>query len=317
MPWNGSTRTCASSAPATPGSLAALRLAAGWTVRRRARSPRPRRRPRLDRAARRRHADRPRRRVARPGAGPSLRPRRGDGRRHVSDLRRRRQPAHERAAAATATAGSIPAGLGWFAVACLGVAMQRIDAMARAIPLDAPWTAPGAAALDARTIASWIDSRLNVPSRTARAMLRMTMVDLFTSDPSEVSLLYVLFHLHSAGGLRNQTSIEGGVQQDRVVGGMQAIADRIVARLGDAVRLGGAGARDPPGRRRRGGRRGPGDGPRASARDRGDPAGARGPHPLRAAAAGRARAPAATAPRRLDAARSRSSTTSRSGAPTA
>jgi monoamine oxidase len=69
-------------------------------------------------------------------------------------------------------------------------------------------------------------------------MLRMTMVDLFTSDPSEVSLLYVLFHLHSAGGFRNQTSIEGGVQQDRVVGGMQTIADRIVARLGDAVRLG-------------------------------------------------------------------------------
>jgi hypothetical protein len=29
-------------------------------------------------------------------------------------------------------------------------------------------------------------------------MLRMTMVDLFTTDPAEVSLLYVLFHLHSA-----------------------------------------------------------------------------------------------------------------------
>jgi monoamine oxidase len=110
--------------------------------------------------------------------------------------------------------------------------------MARRVPLDAPWTAPGAAALDAQTIASWIDSRWNVPSATARAMLRMTMVDLFTSDPAEVSLLYVLFHLHSAGGIERQTSIEGGAQQDRVVGGMQAIADRIVARLGDAVRLG-------------------------------------------------------------------------------
>jgi monoamine oxidase len=133
--------------------------------------------------------------------------------------------------------GLIPAGLGWFALVCLGVAMRRIDSMAKAVPLDAPWRARDAPALDARSVASWIDSRLNVPSRTAQAMLRMTMVDLFTADPSEVSLLYVLFHLHSAGGFRSQTSIEGGVQQDRVVGGMQSIADRIAARLGDAVRL--------------------------------------------------------------------------------
>ncbi len=136
--------------------------------------------------------------------------------------------------------GLMPRGLGWFALACLGLAMKRIDSMAQAIPLDAPWRAHGAAALDGRTVASWIDSRLNVPSRTARAMLRMTMIDIFTADPSEVSLLHVLFHLHSAGGFARQTRIEGGVQQDRVVGGMQTIADRVGERLGDAVRLGAA-----------------------------------------------------------------------------
>jgi monoamine oxidase len=53
-----------------------------------------------------------------------------------------------------------------------------------------------------------------------------------------VSLLHLFFHLHSAGGFASQTSIEGGVQQDRIAGGMQAMANAIAARLGDALRLG-------------------------------------------------------------------------------
>jgi monoamine oxidase len=107
------------------------------------------------------------------------------------------------------------------------VARRRIDALARRVPLDAPWTAPGAAALDARTITSWIDSPWNVPSRTVRTLLAMTMTELFTADPSEVSLLHMLFHFHSAGGFVRQTSIEGGTQQDRIVGGMQTILDGV------------------------------------------------------------------------------------------
>lgn len=133
--------------------------------------------------------------------------------------------------------GLIPKGLGWWDLLSLGIAMRRFDALARTVSLDAPWTTPGAAALDAKPVASWIESRLNVPSRLARALLSTTMVELFTSDPSEVSLLYALFHLHSAGGFARQTGIEGGAQQDRVVGGMQAIADRVAQRLGRAVHL--------------------------------------------------------------------------------
>jgi monoamine oxidase len=133
--------------------------------------------------------------------------------------------------------GLIPRGLGWLELIGLEVARRRIDALARRVPLDAPWTAPDAAALDARTITSWIDSPWNAPSRAVRALLGMTMTELFTADPSEVSLLHMLFHLHSAGGFVRQTSIEGGTQQDRVVGGMQTIVDRVAERLGDAVRL--------------------------------------------------------------------------------
>src|SRR5262245_57898056 len=70
--------------------------------------------------------------------------------------------------------GLIPRGLSWWAITCLGLAMRRLDALARTVPLDEPWFAPEGEALDSRTIASWIDSRWNVPSHTARALLRTT-----------------------------------------------------------------------------------------------------------------------------------------------
>jgi monoamine oxidase len=133
--------------------------------------------------------------------------------------------------------GLIPRGIGWAGLVGLGLGIRRIDALARSVPLEAPWTAPGAAALDARSIGNWIDSSWNVPSSAARELLRTTAIELFTADPSEVSLLHVLFHIHSAGGFARQTSIEGGVQQDRIVGGMQTVVDRVAARLGEAVRL--------------------------------------------------------------------------------
>lgn len=134
--------------------------------------------------------------------------------------------------------GLIPKGLSWWAIACLGRAIASIDRLAKKIPLDAPWAAPDAAGLDARSVESWIESGWNVPSQAARDMLYLTVTGLFSAKASEVSLLNLLHHIHSAGGFASQTSIEGGVQQDRVAGGMQAMADRIVAKLGDAVRLG-------------------------------------------------------------------------------
>jgi monoamine oxidase len=134
--------------------------------------------------------------------------------------------------------GLVPSGMSWLSVVSLGVALHRLDAMAKRVPLDAPWDAPGAAALDARTIASWIDSPLRVPGRAARAALREMATEMFASDPAEVSLLHLLFHLHSAGGSARHNGVKGGAQQDRVVGGMHGVAQRIAARLGDAVRLG-------------------------------------------------------------------------------
>jgi monoamine oxidase len=131
--------------------------------------------------------------------------------------------------------GNTPFTLGPLQLASLGIAIARLDRMAKRVPLDAPWTAPRARRWDARTMGDWLDR--NVPRGAARDILRDTLVGIFTSDLAEVSLLHALFLIHSHKNIAHLTSIEHGAQQDRLVGGTGALLGAIRERLGDAVRL--------------------------------------------------------------------------------
>jgi monoamine oxidase len=134
--------------------------------------------------------------------------------------------------------GLVPRGLGLSGLLGFGVAFTRIDRMSRRIPIDDPWSAPHAERLDALSFEAWASRPWNVPSRTARELLRTTVQGLFACSAAEVSLLHVLFHLHAAGGFEFQTRVEGGAENDRIVGGMQAVLDQIATRLAGAVCLG-------------------------------------------------------------------------------
>jgi monoamine oxidase len=122
------------------------------------------------------------------------------------------------------------------ALASAGQAIARLDAMAKKVPVDAPWDAPKAAHWDAQSIASWLSSA-RVPTATARDLLRATFSALFCCDPSEVSLLDALFLIRSAGGLTHLMTIEGGYQDAQLVGGAQSIPNAMAADLGDRVVL--------------------------------------------------------------------------------
>jgi monoamine oxidase len=123
-------------------------------------------------------------------------------------------------------------------LAGFGLAVMALNAMAAEVPVDAPWTAPKAAEWDAQTVGAWIHNPLNVPSEFARRMLLAIATEMLTSDPAEVSLLYLLFHIHASGKFEAIFGLKDGAQQDIILGGSQAIADRIAARLGDALQLG-------------------------------------------------------------------------------
>ena len=69
------------------------------------------------------------------------------------------------------------------ALASLGLAFWRLDHMVKRLPVDAPWTAQGARALDSRTLGAWYRSRWNVPSATARKLLDTTMTTTCSNRP--------------------------------------------------------------------------------------------------------------------------------------
>jgi uncharacterized protein with GYD domain len=91
-----------------------------------------------------------------------------------------------------------------FALASLGLAFWQLDRMVKRLPIDEPWKASGARKLDSQTLGAWFDSRWNVPSATARKLIRTTMTTLFCVDPNEVSLLGSLV----ARGIHSRKQVE-------------------------------------------------------------------------------------------------------------
>jgi monoamine oxidase len=164
-------------------------------------------------------------------------------------------------------------------------AQRRLNRLARRVPLDAPWETPNAAKLDGQTAATWMHR--NMATRSGRMLLELGVEAVWAAQPEEMSLLHVLFYIHSAGSLEMLFDTEGGAQQDRFVGGSQLIAIRMAEELGDergSGRNGTCGRRGrarPPRHRR--------DRADAGRPDRVRPAAAGLPRPAHAADAARDR----------------------------
>ena len=127
-------------------------------------------------------------------------------------------------------------GLDEDALVDVGESQAALEALARTVPLDAPWDAPGARELDGQTLESWLAS--NVKTEQGLCFWRMLVPALFSAQPDQMSLLHFLFYIHSGGLIDMLVATGGGAQDSRVVGGSQAIALRAAEELGGAVQLG-------------------------------------------------------------------------------
>lgn len=134
--------------------------------------------------------------------------------------------------------GHVPVRLAPWTLGNLGWVLLRLHQLARRVPLDAPWSAPDAATLDSSTLGDWV--RANIPDRNARSMIKVGIEAVFAADPDEISLLHALFYMRAGRSFDNQTRNQGGAQSDRVTGGIQALAEGLVAAIaarGGEVRL--------------------------------------------------------------------------------
>lgn len=114
--------------------------------------------------------------------------------------------------------------------------LAKLETLAKTVPVEAPWTAPNAAALDAKTFGQFLLDE-GMPQEEFH-VFNLFAAQTFGARPDQLSLLFVLHYIHAAGSYTLLESMDGGAQQDRIVGGSQAPSLALRDRLGQAVRLG-------------------------------------------------------------------------------
>jgi monoamine oxidase len=110
---------------------------------------------------------------------------------------------------------------------------RRLRKLSREVSPDSPWDAERAVELDSETLHSWIRRRTG--TRRARELLELAIGTVMGTGTAELSLLWVLAYVQAAGSFDALIDVEGGAQQDRLVGGSARISEKLAEGLGDAV----------------------------------------------------------------------------------
>ncbi|HET7900547.1 MAG TPA: FAD-dependent oxidoreductase [Candidatus Nanopelagicales bacterium] len=114
--------------------------------------------------------------------------------------------------------------------------VDALDDLARGVPGDRPWQAADAERLDATTLDRWLEQRVEDP--LVRRHLEVLLTELMCVPADELSLLTLLHAASTSGSLESALGTRGGAQEQRVVGGMHAVAVAMADELGGRVRLG-------------------------------------------------------------------------------
>jgi monoamine oxidase len=130
--------------------------------------------------------------------------------------------------------GTIPS-LPILSLLVLNRALGRIQKLGRLVPADRPAEARRAMEWDALTLEAW--KRREMPARVARETMDIAVRGIFGAEASELSLLHFFWYLNTSGGMEKLIEIENGAQQDRLVGGTQALSLGMANELGDRVIL--------------------------------------------------------------------------------
>jgi monoamine oxidase len=76
-------------------------------------------------------------------------------------------------------------------------ALQKLNQMASTINVNAPWTSPSAADYDSQTFETWKQNNVFTPN--GRFLLDVACTSVFSVEPRDLSLLFVLFYIAAAG----------------------------------------------------------------------------------------------------------------------
>jgi monoamine oxidase len=130
--------------------------------------------------------------------------------------------------------GTIPR-LGPLTLLDLEQVRRRLRRLTERVPAATPWEAPGARELDTQSVGGWLD-RAGL-TRMGRRLMTLGLRTTLGAEPAEMSLLFLLAYTRAAGGFDAMLDVEGGAQQDRIVGGSQVLSLRVAEELGERLLL--------------------------------------------------------------------------------
>jgi monoamine oxidase len=124
----------------------------------------------------------------------------------------------------------------------VATAIVKLNQLASTVPVDKPWTAPSAAEWDGQTVETW--KQANTTTDGGRFLLDLGIESVFSAEPRDISLLWTLFYIASAGNpstpgdFNRLINTQDGAQDSRFVGGSQLVAIKQAKKLGRRVILG-------------------------------------------------------------------------------
>ncbi len=122
------------------------------------------------------------------------------------------------------------------ALAEVMIALKRIGRLSRGMDPARPWTARKADRWDSISVADWVSR--TILTGMARDLIRLAVHAVWAAEPEEISMLHFLAYARSGGSIESLLETEGGAQDSRIVGGSQAIAERMAEDLGERVLTG-------------------------------------------------------------------------------
>ncbi|BFZ00964.1 hypothetical protein BsWGS_04003 [Bradybaena similaris] len=108
--------------------------------------------------------------------------------------------------------------------------LRLFDKMSKEIPQKAPWTAARAKEWDQMTVQQFINQ--HAWTSAGKYIISDSVRLNNTIEPHEVSLLYILWHYKTVGGVHVINATEGGAQEQKVIGGTQQICNRLAETVG-------------------------------------------------------------------------------------
>jgi len=113
--------------------------------------------------------------------------------------------------------------------------VQELNVLTAQLPLDAPWTAPRAEALDHMTVQDWLDSA--VQNKDTRSFIQAMVRSNYAADPFQLSFLYFLFYLRSADNFETVIGYKNAAQAFLVRETMYELATRMAHELSNNIVL--------------------------------------------------------------------------------